>query len=127
MSTVNKKKRVRQKVPNGVAHILSSFNNTIITLTKPDGDVISWASAGNFFQNSKKGTPYASQLAATKAAKEAYTTYGLRSVIVYVSGPGSGRESAIRALQGAGIEVQSIRDITPVPHNGCRAPKKRRV
>lgn len=128
MSVTSKKKKVRQKVTNGLAFIQSTFNNTIITLTDANGDVISWASAGSCgFKGSRKGTPFASQSAATKAGKEAYTTYGLRSVIVYISGPGAGRESAIRSLQAVGIDVQAIKDITPVPHNGCRAPKKRRV
>lgn len=128
MAVGNKKKKVKQKVQNGLAYIQSTFNNTIVTLTDANGDVISWASAGSCgFKGSRKGTPFASQSAATKAGKEAYTTYGLRSVTVYVSGPGAGRESAIRSLQSVGIDIQSIRDITPIPHNGCRAPKRRRV
>ncbi len=128
MSVGAKKKKIRQKVQNGMAFINSTFNNTIITLTDSNGDVISWASAGSCgFKGSRKGTPFAAQSAATKAGKEAYTTYGLRSVIVYISGPGAGRESAIRSLQGVGIDIQAIRDITPIPHNGCRPPKRRRV
>jgi small subunit ribosomal protein S11 len=128
MAVGNKKKKTKQKVPNGIAFIQSTFNNTIVTLTDASGDVLSWASAGSCgFKGSRKGTPFASQSAATKAGKEAYTTYSLRSVIVYVSGPGAGRESAIRSLQSVGIDIQSIRDITPIPHNGCRAPKRRRV
>lgn len=128
MSVANKKKKIRQKSPNGMAFIQSTFNNTIITLTDQNGDVLSWASAGSCgFKGSRKGTPFAAQSAASKAGKEAYTTYGLRAVLVYISGPGAGRESAIRSLQAVGIDIQAIRDITPVPHNGCRAPKKRRV
>ncbi|MDX1920751.1 MAG: 30S ribosomal protein S11 [Candidatus Caenarcaniphilales bacterium] len=128
MSTPTKKKKTKHKVTHGHAYIQSTFNNTIISITDTNGDVISWASAGACgFKGSRKGTPFASQSAALKAGKEAFTTYGLRSVAVYVSGPGAGRESAIRSLQSVGIDIQSIRDITPVPHNGCRAPKKRRV
>ncbi|MDJ0626280.1 MAG: 30S ribosomal protein S11 [Candidatus Caenarcaniphilales bacterium] len=128
MATASKKKKAKHKITHGLAFIKSTFNNTIITITDPSGDTVSWCSAGaSGFKGSRKGTPFASQSAAAKAAKEAYTIYGMRSVAVYVSGPGAGRESAIRALQAAGIEVQSIRDVTPVPHNGCRAPKKRRV
>lgn len=121
-----KKKNVRVE-PQGQAHIQASFNNIIITLTNGSGQVISWASAGKAgFRGSKKNTPYAAQIAAADACKEAYDC-GLRSVIVYVKGPGSGREAAIRAIDGSGIKVLKIEDVTPVPHNGCRPPKKRRV
>ena len=117
------KKRVKKNVGHGQAHIQSSFNNTIVTLT----DAISWASAGGLgFRGSKKSTPYAAQMAAETAAKAA-VPHGLTSVDVMVKGPGSGREAAIRALQACGIDVTSIRDVTPVPHNGCRPPKRRRV
>ena len=109
------------------AHIQSSFNNTIVTLTDSEGNALSWASAGGLgFRGSRKSTPYAAQMAAETAAKAA-SVYGLKSVEVMVKGPGSGREAAIRALQACGIEVTSIRDVTPVPHNGCRPPKRRRV
>ncbi|NBB99531.1 MAG: 30S ribosomal protein S11 [Bacteroidetes bacterium] len=112
---------------NGRAHIKASFNNVTITLTDQYGNCISWSSAGKEgFKGSRKSTPYAAQVAASAAAKEAYDL-GLRRVDVFVKGPGSGRESAIRALDGAGLEVASIRDVTPVPHNGCRPPKRRRV
>lgn len=112
---------------NGQAFIKATFNNVMITLTDQYGNVISWASSGKMgFKGSRKNTPYAAQVAGTAAAKEAYDL-GLRRVDVYVKGPGSGRESAIRALSGAGIEIATIRDITPIPHNGCRPPKRRRV
>jgi small subunit ribosomal protein S11 len=121
-----KKKNVKVE-PQGQAHIRASFNNIIITLTNNAGQAISWASAGKAgFRGSKKNTPYAAQIAATDAAKEAYDC-GLRSVTVYVKGPGSGREAAIRAIDAAGIKVTTILDVTPMPHNGCRPPKKRRV
>ena len=121
-----KKKNVRVEA-QGEAHIQASFNNIIVTLTNKAGQVISWGSAGKAkFRGSKKNTPYAAQVAATDAAKEAFDL-GLRSVNVYVKGPGAGRESAIRALDTAGIKVLLIQDITPLPHNGCRPPKKRRV
>jgi small subunit ribosomal protein S11 len=111
----------------GRAYIQSTFNNTIITLTDPNGNVIAWASAGTAgFKGSRKSTPYAAQIAADRAAKRGME-HGLRQVEVYVRGPGSGREAAIRSLQGAGIQVMSIRDVTPIPHNGCRPPKRRRV
>ena len=117
------KKRVKKNVEHGQAHIQSSFNNTIVTLTDNEGNALSWASAGELgFKGSKKSTPYAAQMA-TKAA----LIHGLKKVDVMVKGPGSGREAAIRALQAAGLEVLSIRDVTPVPHNGCRPPKRRRV
>ena len=121
------KRRVKRNCPTGVAHIHSTFNNTIVTLTDAEGNALSWASAGGLgFRGSKKSTPYAAQMAAETAAKAALV-HGLKSVDVMVKGPGSGREAAIRALQACGINVTSIRDVTPVPHNGCRPPKRRRV
>ena len=121
------KKRVKKNIEHGQAHIQASFNNTIVTLTDDQGNAISWASAGGLgFRGSKKSTPYAAQMAAETAAKAA-VVHGLKSVDVMVKGPGSGREAAIRALQACGIEVTSIKDVTPVPHNGCRPPKRRRV
>ena len=120
-------RRVKKNVERGQAHIQSSFNNTIVTLTDTEGNAISWASAGGLgLRGSRKSTPYAAQMAAETAAKAA-VIHGLKSVEVMVKGPGSGREAAIRALQACGIEVTSIRDVTPVPHNGCRPPKRRRV
>lgn len=124
---VKGRKKERKNIPVGTAHIQATFNNTIITLTDPKGNVISWASAGTVgFKGSRKGTPYAAQMAATSAARKAADN-GLRQVEVLVKGPGSGREASIRALQGAGLNITSIRDVTPIPHNGCRAPKRRRV
>ena len=121
------KKRIRKNVDRGQAHIQSSFNNTIVTLTDAEGNALSWASAGGLgFRGSRKSTPYAAQMAAETAAKAAIV-HGLKSVDVMVKGPGSGREAAIRALQACGINVISIKDVTPVPHNGCRPPKRRRV
>ena len=121
------KKRERKNVPYGLAHIQASFNNTIVTITDNNGNTISWKSSGSLgFRGSRKGTPFAAQQAAINAANQA-RDHGLRSVDVRVSGPGSGRESAVRALAAAGIEVRSIRDVTPIPHNGCRPPKRRRV
>ncbi len=121
------KKRVRRSIERGQAHIQSSFNNTIVTLTDSEGNALSWASAGELgFRGSRKSTPYAAQMAAEKAAKDAIP-YGLKTIDVMVKGPGSGREAAIRALSACGLEVVSIRDVTPVPHNGCRPPKRRRV
>ena len=121
------KKRDKRKVDFGVAHIQSTFNNTIVTITDKEGNTISWSSAGALgFKGSKKSTPYAAQMAAEKAA-EAALEHGLKEVDCYVKGPGSGRETAIRALQVAGIEVALIKDVTPIPHNGCRPPKRRRV
>ena len=126
-SAKNTKKRKVVIEATGEAHITASFNNIIITLTNNAGQTISWASAGKAgFRGSKKNTPYAAQIAATDAAKEAYDC-GLRSVTVYVKGPGAGREAAIRAIDAAGIKVLTILDVTPMPHNGCRPPKKRRV
>lgn len=124
---VRKKKRERKNVERGQAHIQSTFNNTLVTLTDMDGNALSWSSAGsNGFRGSRKSTPYAAASAAEVAAKAAME-HGLKTVEVYVKGPGSGRESAIRALQTAGLTVTMIKDITPIPHNGCRPPKKRRV
>lgn len=120
-------KKQKRNVPNGVAYIQSTFNNTIVTITDPNGEVISWASAGSTgFKGAKKGTPFAAQTAAENAGRRA-NDQGMRQVEVMVSGPGAGRETAIRALQGAGLEITLIRDITPIPHNGCRPPKRRRV
>ncbi|GFE71608.1 30S ribosomal protein S11 [Chroococcus sp. FPU101] len=120
-------KKAKKNVPNGVAHIQSTFNNTIVTISDTKGDVISWASAGSSgFKGAKKGTPFAAQTAADNAARRAIEQ-GMRQLEVMVSGPGAGRETAIRALQGAGIEITLIRDVTPIPHNGCRPPKRRRV
>ena len=117
------KKRVKKNVERGQAHIQSSFNNTIVTLTDTQGNALSWASAGGLgFRGSRKSTPYAAQMAAETAL-----VHGLKTVDVFVKGPGSGREAAIRALQACGIDVVSIKDVTPVPHNGCRPPKRRRV
>ena len=125
--TVRKKKRERKNVERGQAHIQSTFNNTLVTLTDMDGNALSWSSAGsNGFRGSRKSTPFAAQSAAEVAAKAAME-HGLKTVEVYVNGPGSGREAAIRALQTAGLNVTMIKDITPIPHNGCRPPKKRRV
>ena len=128
MAKTNQKKKKNVKVDAaGEAHIQATFNNVIISLTNGGGQVISWSSAGNMgFKGSKKNTPYAAQVAAEDAAKEAHD-FGLRRVRVYVKGPGAGRESAIRAIHNTGIEVTEIIDVTPLPHNGCRPPKKRRV
>ena len=122
------RRRIEKKnIARGAAHICSSFNNTIVTITDVAGNAISWSSAGGLgFRGSKKSTPFAAQTAAETAAKAAME-HGLRSVEVYVKGPGSGREAAIRALQAAGLEVSMIKDVTPIPHNGCRPPKRRRV
>ena len=124
---VRNKKKVSKNVINGVAHIRSTFNNTIATIADTEGNVLSWASAGGLgFRGSRKSTPFAAQMAAEEATKAAME-HGLKQVEVYVKGPGAGREAAIRALQAAGLEVNSIKDVTPIPHNGCRPPKKRRV
>ena len=121
------RKKERKVIPSGHAFIQSSFNNTVVTLTDPEGNVLSWGSSGTAgFKGSRKGTPYAAQLAAQDAVKKA-ASYGLRQVDVFVKGPGSGREAAIRALQSSGLAIASIKDITPIPHNGCRPPKRRRV
>ncbi|MEI2581387.1 30S ribosomal protein S11 [Scytonema sp. PRP1] len=120
-------KKQKRNVPNGLGYIQSTFNNSIVTITDQNGDVISWASAGSSgFKGAKKGTPFAAQTAAESAARRAIDQ-GMRQIEVMVSGPGAGRETAIRALQGAGLEITLIRDITPIPHNGCRPPKRRRV
>jgi small subunit ribosomal protein S11 len=122
-----KRRKTKKMVSEGVAHIHSTFNNTIITITDPAGNVVAWSSAGSVgFKGSRKGTPFAAQLAAENAAKKAMD-FGLRSVQVYVKGPGAGRESALRSLQAAGFAVSLIKDVTPIPHNGCRPPKRRRV
>ncbi|MBE3519853.1 MAG: 30S ribosomal protein S11 [Firmicutes bacterium] len=121
------KKRERRVVERGIAHIKSTFNNTIVTITDPQGNTIAWSSAGRQgFKGSRKGTPFAAQLAAEACAKQALDQ-GMRQVDVYVKGPGPGREAAIRSLQAVGLEVTTIKDVTPVPHNGCRPPKRRRV
>jgi small subunit ribosomal protein S11 len=117
----------KRNVPSGIAHIQSTFNNTIVTISDVKGQVISWASAGSSgFKGAKKGTPFAAQTASESAARRAIDQ-GMRQIEVMVSGPGAGRETAIRALQGAGLEITLIRDVTPIPHNGCRPPKRRRV
>ncbi|MCL1632416.1 30S ribosomal protein S11 [Sporolactobacillus sp. CPB3-1] len=122
-----RKRRVKRNVENGVAHIRSTFNNTIVTITDPHGNAISWASAGGLgFKGSRKSTPFAAQTAAEAAGKNALDS-GMKTVEVSVKGPGAGREAAIRALQAVGLEVTAIRDVTPIPHNGCRPPKRRRV
>ena len=121
------KRRERKNVEKGAAHIQSTFNNTIITITDTDGNAVSWASAGELgFKGSRKSTPYAAQTAAEQAGKIA-VDHGMKTVEVYVKGPGSGRESAIRALQTVGLDITLIKDVTPIPHNGCRPPKRRRV
>jgi small subunit ribosomal protein S11 len=121
------KKVVRKNVATGIAHIQSSFNNTVVTISDVNGNTISWASAGSRgFKGSRKSTPFAAQLAAEEAARRAQE-HGMRTVAVFVQGPGAGRESALRALQSAGFRVTIIRDVTPIPHNGCRPPKRRRV
>ncbi len=120
-------KRDKRTIASGAAYIQATFNNTIVTITDPAGGVITWSSAGNLgFKGSRKGTPYAAQIAAESAAKKAIDV-GMKQVDVYVKGPGAGRESAIRALQAAGLDINLIKDVTPVPHNGCRPPKRRRV
>jgi small subunit ribosomal protein S11 len=125
--TTRTKRRERKNIERGVAHIKSTFNNTFISITDVDGNSISWSSAGNVgFKGSRKSTPFAAQLAAEAAAKVAME-HGMRQVEVFVKGPGAGREAAIRSLQAAGLEVNAIKDVTPIPHNGCRPPKRRRV
>ncbi|MBF0585842.1 30S ribosomal protein S11 [Prosthecochloris sp. N3] len=127
MATISRKKKKVKVTPEGAVHIKASFNNVLVTITDTQGNTVSWSSAGkNGFKGSKKNTPYASQVTSEAAAKEAYDL-GMRSVHVFIKGPGSGRDAAIRALQGAGLDVKSIKDITPLPHNGCRPPKRRRV
>ena len=126
-AVVTRKRRERKNIERGAAHIQASFNNTIVTITDIDGNALSWASAGGpGFRGSRKSTPYAAQQAAEVAAKAAME-HGLKTVEVYVKGPGSGREAAIRSLHAAGLEVNMIKDVTPIPHNGCRPPKRRRV
>ena len=121
------KKKIKRNVPRAVAHVQASFNNTIITITDTDGNVISWASAGKAgFKGSRKSTPFAAQMAAEATARDAIHM-GLKRVEVWVKGPGAGREAAIRSLQVAGLEISAIKDVTPIPHNGCRPPKRRRV
>ena len=122
-----RRRRERKAIPRGTAHIKASFNNTIVTITDPAGSVVAWASAGaSGWKGSRKSTPYAAQVTAENAARKALDI-GMKTIEVYVKGPGAGREAAIRALQAAGLEVTSITDVTPIPHNGCRAPKRRRV
>lgn len=124
---VRTKRKVSKNIESGVAHIRSTFNNTIVTLSDTNGNVLSWASAGGMgFRGSRKSTPFAAQMAAETAAKAAME-HGLKKIEVFVKGPGAGREAAIRSLQATGLEVNSIKDVTPIPHNGCRPPKRRRV
>jgi small subunit ribosomal protein S11 len=126
-TTGRPRRRERKSVPRGHAHIQATFNNTIVTLTDPNGNVISWGSAGGQgFKGSRKSTPYAAQVTAETAARKAME-HGMKQIEVYVKGPGSGREAAIRALQSAGLNITAITDVTPIPHNGCRPPKRRRV
>ena len=123
-----KKKREKRVVPHGVAHIQATFNNTIITICGPDGRAVSWSCAGSIgFKGSRKGTPYAAQQASASAAGVARDQYGMKSIEVRIKGPGSGRESAVRALASSGLHIVHIKDVTPIPHNGCRPPKRRRV
>lgn len=123
-----KKKRERRIVPTGIVHVQASFNNTLITITDPDGRTLCWSSSGQVgFKGSRKGTPYAAQQASAGAAAIARDQYGMKAVEVRVKGPGSGRESAVRALASAGLHINVIKDVTPIPHNGCRPPKRRRV
>lgn len=125
--SASRKKKERKNIQNGIAHIRSTFNNTIVTITDTSGNAISWASAGGQgFKGSRKSTPFAAQIAADNAAKKAME-HGLQNIEVYVKGPGSGREAALRALQAAGFTITLIKDVTPIPHNGCRPPKRRRV
>ena len=125
--TATRKRRERKNIDKGAVHIRSSFNNTLVTITDLNGNAVSWSSAGKLgFRGSKKSTPFAAQSAAEEAAKMAME-HGMKTVEVYVKGPGSGREAAIRALQTAGLEVNMIKDVTPIPHNGCRPPKRRRI
>ena len=127
MADEKKSKKTKRVVPSGKVHIQATFNNTIITITDTVGSVVSWATSGSSgFKGARKSTPFAAQIAAESAAKKAMDM-GMKKVEVFVKGPGGGRESAIRALQGAGLEVESINDVTPIPHNGCRPPKRRRV
>jgi small subunit ribosomal protein S11 len=124
---VRTKRKEKKNIPSGIVHIQSTFNNTIVTITDPTGNVVAWSSAGvQGFKGSRKSTPFAAQIAAEDAAKKAME-HGMKNVEVYVKGPGSGRESALRSLQAAGFNVVMIKDVTPIPHNGCRPPKRRRV
>lgn len=126
-SSTSRKKRVKRTVSAGIAHIYSTFNNTIVTITDEQGDAIAWSSAGALgFKGSRKSTPFAAQMASEAAAKNA-VEHGMKTIEVTVKGPGAGREAAIRSLQAVGLEVTAIKDVTPVPHNGCRPPKRRRV
>ncbi len=121
------KKKIVKNITSGIAHVLATFNNTIVTITDKQGNTVVWSSCGsNGFKGSKKSTPFAAQITASNAAKKALE-HGLKEVEVFVKGPGSGRESAIRAIQAAGLRISAIRDVTPIPHNGCRPPKRRRV
>jgi small subunit ribosomal protein S11 len=123
----SRKKKEKKNIPTGVAHVQSTFNNTIITITDPEGQVICWSSSGAMgFKGSRKGTPFAAQVAGEDSARKA-KEHGVKRVEVYVKGPGSGREAAIRSLQAAGLQISLIKDVTPIPHNGCRPPKRRRV
>ncbi len=127
VKTKERRKKEKRVVPHGVVHVKATFNNTIVTVSDPDGGVLTWSSAGRIgFKGSRKGTPFAAQVAGKNAGVQA-RDFGMRSVDVEVNGPGAGRESAIRALAATGIDVKSIRDVTPIPHNGCRPPKRRRV
>ena len=127
MAKSKTKKKVKKNVQSGIAHIQATFNNTVVTITDVSGNVVAWSSAGvRGFKGSRKSTPFAAQLAAEDAARKAQE-HGMRTISVYVKGPGSGRESALRALQAAGFKINMIRDVTPIPHNGCRPPKRRRV
>lgn len=126
-SSAEKKKKAKVNIKHGVAHIKSTFNNTIVTITDPEGNTLCWSSAGNIgFKGSKKSTPYAAQMVARSVAQKAQE-FGMKTIDVMVKGPGSGRESAIRSLQASGLTIRSIKDVTPIPHNGCRSPKRRRV
>ncbi len=130
MARVRKKGKKKEKkvVPEGIVHIHASFNNTIVTVTDKSGNVLTWSSAGYVgYKGSRKGTPFAAQQAAMDAAKRAMEYYGMKSVDVYIKGPGSGREAALRAIQASGLKISFIRDVTPIPHDGCRPPKRRRV
>ena len=127
MASSRGKRKVKKNIPTGIVHIRSTFNNTLVTITDVNGNAISWASAGvRGFRGSRKSTPFAAQLAADQAARAAQD-HGMQTVSIRVSGPGAGRESALRAIQSAGLRVTSIKDVTPIPHNGCRPPKRRRV
>lgn len=127
-TAVPKKKKIKKSVPHGTVYIRATFNNTLITIASPQGEVVGWSSAGaKGFKGSRKGTPFAAQVAAEDVAKKVIEGCGMKSVSVLVNGPGSGRESSLRALQSAGLRINFIRDITPIPHNGCRPPKRRRV